>query len=463
MMYEPVRYAALLSVVMVQIVLSACGGGGGDGGGSPAPSPIPSPVPTAPTARIEAHAGDGFDPRVATDAAGNAMAVWVHDDGTGIGLVYAARYDAATDTWGAVVRIDDQPAQPFDAELAVDANGNMIAVWCQNVGAYYSVYASRYDATAAQWDTPRRIGNTSGDAQRPRLAVDAAGNVMVVWQVYDSSSFTYSIYANRYDAGSGWGTAGTIETETGSASSVGLAVDAAGNAIAIWTQRVGRNEFVYANRYEAGTGWGATGRAIEVDAGAVLGSVIALDSNGNAVAAWSKFDGTRFNVLYNRYDAATQVWVATAQPIESETDDAFYPAIAVDAVGNAVVAWGQSDSAGTQWRIKASRYDAATQVWGAVDALATGAVGSTPATDAPAFHLVGAPNGAAVLAWSFDADVFLQRYDLATGWSVAESIETNAGAADLPYVAVDGNNRAFVVWQQLDGAGVSDIWAYHGE
>lgn len=463
MMHEPRRYPVLLLAALMQVALSACGGGG-DGGGSPAPTSIPSPLPTASTVPIEEQAGDGFDPRVVTDTAGNAMAVWVHDDGTGTGSVYAARYDAASDTWGAVVRIDDQAAQPLDADLAIDTNGNIIAVWCQSVGTNDSVYANRYDATAAQWGTPRRIGNTSGDAQRPQLAVDAAGNVMVVWQVYDSTSNAYSVYANRYDAaGGGWGNAGTIETATGGASNARLGVDAAGNAIAIWTQRVGRNEFVYANRYEAGTGWGATGRAIELDAGPVSGSTIALDSTGNAIAAWSKFDGTRHNISYNRYDAATQAWGATAPPIESETEDALYPTIAVDAAGNALVVWGQTDSAGSQWRIKASRYDATAQAWGTADALAAGAVGSTPSTDAPAFHLAAAPNGAAVLAWSFDADVSLQRYDVATGWSVAESIETNAGAADVPYVAVGRNNRTFVVWQQRDSAGVGDIWAYHGE
>ena len=195
--------------------------------------------------------------------------------------------------------------------------------------------------------------DNTGDAMDPNVAFDANDNAIVVWEQYDGTR--YNIWANRYDAVTGWGTATLIETDdTGNAVLPHVAVDANGNAIAVWPQSDGTRENIWANRYDAVTGWG-TATLIETDnAGDAWGPNVAFDANGNAIVVWEQYDGTRYNIWANRYDAVTG-W-GTATLIETDdTGNAVLPHVAVDANGNAIAVWPQFD--GTRYNIWANRYE----------------------------------------------------------------------------------------------------------
>ena len=95
----------------------------------------------------------------------------------------------------------------------------------------------------------------------------------------------------------GWGKAELIGMDGGGLSAKPhIAVDASGNAIAVWLQDDGTREDIWANRYVAGTGWGAA-ELIEVDAGLVLDPQIAVDASGNAIAVWPQITGTGYSIF----------------------------------------------------------------------------------------------------------------------------------------------------------------------
>ena len=86
----------VVSTLFVLATLAACGGGGG-GGGSAATLPPNKAFGTA--ALIETdNAGDASSPQVAIDTNGNALAVWRQSDGTRYNI-WANRYTAGTG-WG---------------------------------------------------------------------------------------------------------------------------------------------------------------------------------------------------------------------------------------------------------------------------------------------------------------------------------------------------------------------------
>ena len=95
---------------------------------------------------------------------------------------------------------------------------------------------------ASGWDTAERIDTTNPErAGKPQVAVDPDGNAVAVWdqEVWDpnESSFRYDIYSARYLGGIGWTTPELIETDdTGNALDSQVGVDADGNAIAVWEQ-----------------------------------------------------------------------------------------------------------------------------------------------------------------------------------------------------------------------------------
>ena len=151
------------------------------------------------------------------------------------------------------------------------------------------------------WGTAGLIEGGTGNAYVPHVSMDASGNAIAVW--YQDDGTRYNIYANRYVAGVGWGTAGLIETDdTGDARNPQISVDGSGNAIAVWYQNDGTRDNIRANRYVAGIGWG-TAELIETDnTGDARNPQISVDGSGNAIAVWYQNDGTRWNILANRFN-----------------------------------------------------------------------------------------------------------------------------------------------------------------
>ncbi len=147
-------------------------------------------------AEIIDGANDAYNPQVAFDANGNAFAVWQQYDGS-FESIYANRYDAGTGSWEGAVLIEAGANHAQYPQVAFDASGNAFAVWVQHDGTFSSIYANRYDALSGSWGTAELIDAGANTAQYPQVAVDAGGNAFAVWQQGDG---TYSsIYANHYE------------------------------------------------------------------------------------------------------------------------------------------------------------------------------------------------------------------------------------------------------------------------
>lgn len=308
---------------------------------------------------------------------------------------YICRAPAAiAKTWGTPALIETENLGNANSpQIAFDARGDAISVWLQSDGVNNNVWANRYTAGVG-WGTAVMIeaSNTSS-VQELQIAVDAGGNALAVWSQRDAVNF--NILANRYTVGIGWGVAALIETNAGNAFRPQIAFDPSGNAIAVWHQPNGGASSIWANRFIASSGWG-TAELIETDnAGAANSPRVAFDTNGNAMAVWSQSDGTRLNVWANRYTTGSG-W-GNAMVIESENlGDAAAPQIVFDSNGNANVVWQQSDGART--------------------------------------------------------NIWANRYTAGSGWGRATLIETdNTGFAGGPQIAIDANGSAIVVWSQSDG------------
>jgi hypothetical protein len=305
------------------------------------------------------NTGDAFRPEVAVDPSGNALAVWEQFDGTR-GNIWANRFTPATG-WGAAQPIGTTYISSLlhsrpDPQVAVDPNGNALAVWSQSDGTRYNIWATRF-TPATGWDTAQLIEtNITFGAFKPQVAVDSSGNALAVWSQLDGPRS--DIWANRFTPATGWGTAQPIETDNaGGASWLHVAADPSGNAHAVWLQSDGIGDNIWATRFTPATGWG-TAQLIETDnAGNALAPHVAVDPSGNALAVWSQSDGTRqnsYNILATRFTPATG-W-GTAQLLETDnTREAVSPHVAVDPSGNALAVWYQFD--GTRYSIFANRYE----------------------------------------------------------------------------------------------------------
>jgi hypothetical protein len=143
------------------------------------------------------------DPEAAIDADGNAFVVWKQQSQDyATWSLYGSRYAAATTTWAdpVLLELDDTATSlPIvSQQVAADDLGNAIVVWIQNDGVQQSVRSTRYVAADGVW-TPAELLEEidTGDANLPTLFVErATGNAMAIW--HHAEAFATNIWANRY-------------------------------------------------------------------------------------------------------------------------------------------------------------------------------------------------------------------------------------------------------------------------
>jgi len=245
-----------------------------------------------------------------------------------------------TPGWDTAAPIEDDTGSAFQPDIAMDINGNAIAVWTQWDGSLNSIWANRYEIGIG-WGIPELIeNNNSGDAMSPQVTMNSDGSAIVVFEQYEGW-IRSDICANRYEVGTGWGTAEPIETNTSvSAYAPRVAMDSNGNAIAVWQQWDGIRENISANRYEVGTGWGNATYIATNNLFGAYNAQVAMDGNGNAIAVWQQSDGIRNNIWANRYEIGTG-W-GTSELIQSNPSEwADSPRVAMDSIGNAFTVWPQ--------------------------------------------------------------------------------------------------------------------------
>ena len=151
------------------------------------------------------NAQSSFDPRIAMSPTGRAMVVWreSHNDARqtwgqpyspdGGWAVTATRLDATLDGGSG-----SSGSGPL--EVGIDSDGNAMAVWAHALsGAMHNdLYATRYDATSMTWGTRQLIENTAGGIDSCAVAVDTDGNAIAVWAQDDGSPPHGDIWSNVF-------------------------------------------------------------------------------------------------------------------------------------------------------------------------------------------------------------------------------------------------------------------------
>jgi hypothetical protein len=404
---------------------------------------------------------------------GNAIAVWEQLSTVNNIVtrnILANRYVAGSG-WGTAVIIGagtDPQLVSVGArtppQIAVDTQGNAIVVWeLQAVGDIrINIWANRY-VVGSGWGTASRIQTGTDVGHAPQIAFDASGNAWAVWQDLNISG-RYTIVANHYVVGTGWGVSARVEAHTDvNDDSPQVAVDASGNALVVWRESTPGNVDgkIWANRYVTGSGWDTPTLIQTESAGDARDQRIAFDSNGNAIAVWTQTNITGiYHVVVNRYSMGSG-W-GTAAHLETADDGVSRPQVSFDNNGNAFAVWEQR-SPGHSVGIWVNRYTAT----GTGTGWSTPTLIETDSEDGATMSQIAIDsNGKAIVVWEqFEhtgehrANIWANRYIPTNGWGTATLIEGNEGDALSPYVAVDANGNAIAVWSQKNDASVYSIWA----
>ena len=339
----------------------------------------------------------------------------------------------------------------YSPQVSIDSEGNAIAVWYQYDGMRGNIWANRFTPTSG-WSSAEKIENDdSGNADSPQVSMDSEGNAIAVWYQYDGTR--NNIWANRFTPTSGWSSAEKIENDdNGDAYSPQVSIDSEGNAIAVWSQYDGTRYNIWANRFTPTSGW-SSAEKIEDDSGNADSPQVSIDSEGNAIAVWYQYDGTRYNIWANRF-TPTSGWSSAEKIKNDDSGDAYSPQVSIDSENNAIAVWYQDD--GTRYNIWANRFSP-TSGWSSAEKIE-----DDDSEDAESPQVSIDSEGNAIAVWSqYDGtryNIWANKFSPTSGWSSAEKIENDDnGDAYSPQVSIDSEGNAIAVWYQYDGTRYN-IW-----
>jgi hypothetical protein len=444
----------------------------------------------------DSNTDDATAPHLAVTPNGNGIAVWVQSD-----RVNSRTYDFGTDSWtnSAVAAIDNNSGTPTAPQIAMDGAGNAIAVWAQA----NRIYASRFTA-GGSWGAAVAIDDNVGSTANsmPQIAIDGAGDAIAVWAQSDGTRT--NIWANRFTS-SAWGTPVLIETSNeDDANTPQLAMNAAGEAIAIWSQTVEPAAAVTITIASPGvvslTAHGlVNNRAVVLETtgslptGLTAGTTyyvrnatadsfeLAATSGGTPINTSGTQSGThsatapRGRIYVSHFTPGVGTWGAP-EALSQHDGGIFYgdastPDIAMDSAGNALAVWSQltdidadADSNDDRAKIYASRFTAGD--WGSDGLIAHPPSGSAPVGPKIAMDVEGNAICVFSVLTGTRSDIASTRFRIdppddpntwqSSGWRQApmiiesDSAEGNTGNAFDPQIALAPDLSGIAVWSKAD-------------
>jgi hypothetical protein len=247
---------------------------------------------------------------------------------------------------------------PFYPQMAESAHGDIVAVWEQFDGEHYNIWANSRRAHQ-DWGRASLVhASETGHSYNPRVAINANGQAAAVWVQMDSAGGTYAVWSSRLEPGAGWGVAARVETgHAGLAYAPDVAIDERGIAVAAWQQSDGRRVNVRVSRSVPGVGWGQASW-LERGDGDLGAPQVAVDAGGYAMVVWPRFHLSRSELWGSRFvpGQAPDPW-DRAQRIDSL--HGYVPrsqvmASATGSPGQFTVVWEQQQ--GFQTGVGASHY-----------------------------------------------------------------------------------------------------------
>ncbi len=434
--------------------------------------------------------GTDFTPAVATDDMGNWVAIWRSDEefsgtlnlGTDEDLLVSRSTDDGG-TWSAPAALNTNGGSDsggdFAPTLASDKAGNWVAVWDsdENVGGTagtdFDILVSLSSDAGVTWSAPVPLNTNattdSGSDMEPAIATDGAGTWVVGWHSNENvggAGIDFDIlYAVSQDNGASWTAPSplnsTATTDTGNDDNVDIAV-AAGLWIASWgsaenTGGIGTDFDIFGSRtLDPTSGWGAV-QIVNSNAsrnGANDGDRFpSVAGDGSTwIIAWQSGDklgtggasiGTDEDILYSTSADLGGTW-ATVQPLNTnakpDSGEDRRPRIITDGLGEWIAVWDSDDTlsgaVGSDGDILIARSSNDGATWsnpGPLDPAGTSDVGNDSnaavATDVTKWVAVWNSTDDKIATIGTDADILVSTSD-----TLCAAVPIGSGVCREPFV-----------------------------
>jgi hypothetical protein len=318
---------------------------------------------------------------------------------------------------------------------------------------------STLQAQAGAWEFLGLFTDSSPNGSTT-VATDGT-NIFTAYPTYNESSGCLDIRVKKW-SGSSWTNVGSDlngSSETGAFQNChayypSLALNNSGNPVIAWLEEAGSAINVYVQRFNGTTWENLTPLGFAANNNQFYPS-LALDSLGNPVVAWRKDYG-----IYVAHFNGTS-WVNLVSDLRTPDGSANNPTLAIDPSDNPVLAWDSINNFGTVTNIYVQRYNGSS--WEDVG----GPLGwSYPNGGWSRPSLAVDSTGNPTIAWdSYDGSVlniYVRRFDASRNTWVnvgsGDFLSASSAArsnAQFPSLVLDSSGNPIVAWQEFLGGGNS--------
>jgi len=238
--------------------------------------------------------------------------------------------------WSEIVGgVDGPPCpSPGEPQLALDAAGDAVVAWT-NLAGSQSVVEVVTKPAGGHWSESRQLSAPGEEAQSPpQVAIDPAGDVTVVW----SDGSPRQLRGVDKPAGGEWSEPESISPPGDDAREPQLAVARSGEAFVAWCSGCGGSNYGGVVRMASRVPGGSWSPAQDLSPSTrtARGPRIAVDPAGDVTAAWYYKSSARVQAAYQ---PAGGTWGNPVPLSEEGAEVKAPPAIAIDAGGDAIIAW----------------------------------------------------------------------------------------------------------------------------
>lgn len=289
-------------------------------------------------------------PSVAMDSDGNYVVVWHSWSQVSSWGVFGQRYDNQGNEVGAEFQVNSFTTyQQRNPSVAMNDDGDFVVVWDSNIqdGSNYGVYAQLYDNTANVVKSEFPVNSETSSNQRfADVAMDDAGNFVVVWTSSFQDNSSNGIYGQRFDnSGSKSGSEFIVNSHTTNDQQYpAIAIESNGDFVVVWESNGQDNSLqgVYGKRFTAiGGEIGSEFSVNTFTTGNQRTADIAMDDDGDFVVVWQSYqqDGDADGVYAQRYDKDGLTVDSEFRVNTESTNAQNNPRVAMNDDGDFVVSW----------------------------------------------------------------------------------------------------------------------------
>ena len=398
-----------------------------------------APVQLAPSAT-----GDGndsaYDADVAMDPAGDAAVGWVlRTVGLPTGFAEAVFRTAGSAVWSSPADLAESAES--GPSLAIDSAGDALGVFF--IGGWpLNVQASDRLGLSGAWQDPVTLSPQADGVFGPWVAVGPGGDAGVLAIGYTGHSFV--LQGTVRPAGTMiWKPLDGISDPSGNADATrrGIALDAAGNAIAMWTEQIGGRSIVQASfRPRGSASWGAP---VDVASGYLEESPqVAFDGAGNATAIWIHFLNLN-GLIEGQVESSYRPFGGTWGPpvaISLPSTRLVGCSLAINRAGDTVAVWADGGL------VKSVARRGSSNTWPTLDNVTN--VSSDPSSGAASPEVAINQTGNAVAIWEGHNNVVQAALRPAANGVWQSPVELARHYTDSTHVAIDATSHALAIWNE---------------